>query len=77
MIPAVLHRIPIRIKNTFNSAAEGTLVTSRAVRSPSVKTVTSVRNLALLNVQGNGMIGIPGVSSQGCWTCSRATASAS
>ncbi len=64
MIPAVLHRIPIRIKNTFNSAAEGTLVTSRAARSPSVKTVTSVRNLALLNVQGNGMIGIPGVSSR-------------
>jgi bifunctional aspartokinase / homoserine dehydrogenase 1 len=64
MIPAVTHRIPIRIKNTFNPAAEGTLITNRTVRSPSVKTVTSVRKLALLNVQGNGMIGIPGVSSR-------------
>jgi bifunctional aspartokinase / homoserine dehydrogenase 1 len=64
MIPAVTHRIPIRIKNTFNEKADGTLITSRAVRSPSVKTVTSVRKLALLNVQGNGMIGIPGVSSR-------------
>ncbi len=64
MIPAVMHRIPIRIKNTFNASADGTLITSRAARSPSVKTVTSVRNLALLNVQGNGMIGIPGVSSR-------------
>jgi len=29
-----------------------------------VKTVTAVRDLALLNIQGNGMIGIPGVSSR-------------
>ena len=64
MIPAVLHRIPIRIKNTFNPDAPGTLITDRSLRRPLVKTVTSVRDLALLNIQGNGMVGIPGVASR-------------
>jgi aspartokinase/homoserine dehydrogenase 1 len=64
MIPAVVHRIPIRIKNTFNPEAPGTLITDRSLRRPLVKTVTSVRDLALLNIQGNGMVGIPGVASR-------------
>src|SRR5207247_5065761 len=45
-------------------AAPGTLITDRSIRRPVVKTVTSVGDLALLNIQGNGMIGIPGVSSR-------------
>jgi aspartokinase/homoserine dehydrogenase 1 len=64
MIPAVQHHIPIRIRNTFNSHSVGTLITNRSVRSPQVKTVTSVRNLTLLNIQGNGLVGIPGISSR-------------
>ncbi len=64
MIPAVVRRIPIRIKNTFNTAARGTLITERSLRRPKVKTVTSVRNLALLNLQGNGMVGLPGIASR-------------
>ncbi len=64
MIPAVVHTIPIRIKNTFNPRARGTLISLRSGRIPFIKTVTSVRNLALLNIEGNGMIGIPGVASR-------------
>jgi aspartokinase/homoserine dehydrogenase 1 len=64
MIPAVVKRIPIRIKNTFNPDAPGTLISDRTTRRPQVKTVTSVRNLALLNLQGNGMVGLPGVDSR-------------
>jgi aspartokinase/homoserine dehydrogenase 1 len=64
IIPAVSHRIPIRIKNTFNPAAAGTLIVEKGSLRPVVKTVTSVRNLALLNVQGNGMVGIPGVAAR-------------
>ena len=64
MIPAVSRRIPIRIKNTFNPEAPGTVITSRSARRPVVKTVTSVRDLALLNVEGNGMVGIPGVAAR-------------
>ena len=64
MIPAVVHQIPIRIKNTFSPQAAGTLIGSRSGRQPLIKTVTSVRDLALLNIEGNGMVGIPGVASR-------------
>ena len=64
MIPAVLKRIPIRIKNTFNPVAEGTLITDRGMRRPLVKTVTSARGLTLLNIEGHGMVGIPGIASR-------------
>jgi aspartokinase/homoserine dehydrogenase 1 len=64
MIPAVVHQIPIRIKNTFSPQAKGTLIGSRSGRQPLIKTVTSVRDLALLNIEGNGMVGIPGVASR-------------
>ena len=64
MIPAVVHQIPIRIKNTFSPQAPGTLIGSRSGRKPLIKTVTSVRDLALLNIEGNGMVGIPGVASR-------------
>ena len=64
MIPAVIHQIPIRIKNTFSPRAPGTLIGSRSGRKPLIKTVTSVRDLALLNIEGNGMVGIPGVASR-------------
>jgi bifunctional aspartokinase / homoserine dehydrogenase 1 len=64
MIPAVVHQIPIRIKNTFSPRAVGTLIGSRSGRQPLIKTVTSVRDLALLNIEGNGMVGIPGVASR-------------
>ncbi|NWG13652.1 MAG: bifunctional aspartate kinase/homoserine dehydrogenase I [Acidobacteria bacterium] len=64
MIPAVVRSIPIRIRNTFNPRARGTLISVRCGRLPFIKTVTSVRNLALLNIEGNGMIGIPGVASR-------------
>jgi aspartokinase/homoserine dehydrogenase 1 len=64
MIPAVIRRVPIRIKNTFNPEADGTLITDRGTRRPLVKTVTSARDLTLLNIQGNGMVGIPGVTSR-------------
>lgn len=64
MIPAVLHKIPIRIKNTFNPDCPGTLITDRSGRTPLVKTVTSARDLTLLNIQGNGMVSIPRITSR-------------
>jgi bifunctional aspartokinase / homoserine dehydrogenase 1 len=64
LIPAILYNIPIRIKNTFNDAFPGTLITNREVRNPMIKTVTSIRDLALINFLGNGMIDIPRVTSR-------------
>ena len=63
IIPAVDENIPIRIKNTFNPGFPGTLITS-ATASPEtgVKTVTTIRGLTLISVEGRGMMGIPGVA---------------
>ncbi len=65
MLPAIENGIPIRIKNTFNPSHPGTLI-SRASDSGGriVKTVTSIDNLSLVAVEGNGMIGVPGVSAR-------------
>ncbi len=65
MLPAIENGIPIRIKNTFNPSHPGTLI-SRASDSAKriVKTVTSIDNLGLVAVEGNGMVGVPGVSAR-------------
>jgi bifunctional aspartokinase / homoserine dehydrogenase 1 len=65
MLPAIENDIPIRIKNTFNPSHPGTLI-SRAANSTEriVKTVTSIDNLGLVAVEGNGMVGVPGVSAR-------------
>lgn len=60
MLPAVKDRIPIRIKNTFNPEAPGTLISGDTVSSPmGVKTVTSIDRLCLIMIEGSGLIGYP------------------
>ena len=65
MEPAVLRGIPIRIKNTFNPSHPGTLI-SRAANSTErvVKNVTSIDHLSLVAIEGNGMVGVPGISAR-------------
>lgn len=63
MVPAIAKNIPIRIKNTFNPSHPGTLISSSSgANGHPVKTVTSIDNLAVIAIEGNGMIGVPGVS---------------
>ena len=63
IIPLVEKNINLRILNTFNSDDEGTLITSR----PSTKEVTSLSildNVALLNLEGRGLLGKIGVDAR-------------
>lgn len=65
MVPAIEKRIPIRIKNTFNPAHPGTLISASPNNGgTSAKTVTSINDLAIIAIEGNGMIGVPGVSAR-------------
>ncbi|MFA6541807.1 MAG: aspartate kinase [Bacteroidota bacterium] len=65
MVPAIEKNIPIRIKNTFNPAHPGTLISSAPRHTGNAaKTVTSIDNLAIISIEGNGMIGVPGVSAR-------------
>lgn len=65
MVPAIDKNIPIRIKNTFNPAAPGTLISTKTQSTASVvKTVTSIDHLSIISVEGNGMVGVPGISAR-------------
>ena len=63
MAPAMQAGLPIRIRNTFNPDAPGTLITrsSQPAASP-VKGLTLVERMALLELAGAGLIGVPGTA---------------
>jgi aspartokinase/homoserine dehydrogenase 1 len=62
MAPAVQKRIPIWIKNTFAAAKAGTLIHDRSEPDPLVKGITTIDRIALVNLEGAGMIGVPGTA---------------
>ncbi|MFT7072999.1 MAG: aspartokinase/homoserine dehydrogenase 1 [Patiriisocius sp.] len=63
IVPLLQKNIPIMIKNTFEPLEGGTLITdsSHSKKKP-VKGITHLSNIALLTLEGNGMVGIPGIS---------------
>jgi aspartate kinase len=65
MLPAIEKNIPIRIKNTFNPSNPGTLISEKTSAGAGVvKNVTSIGDLALVAVEGSGMMGVPGVAAR-------------
>ncbi|MFZ8885331.1 MAG: bifunctional aspartate kinase/homoserine dehydrogenase I [Steroidobacteraceae bacterium] len=62
MAPAVERRIPIRIRNTFAPEGLGTVICERAEGAETVKGITSIDAVALVNVEDAGMIGVPGTA---------------
>lgn len=62
MAPAIERATPIRIKNTFRPDAAGTLITRASASGLPVKGFSTVEDMALVNVEGTGMIGVPGVA---------------
>jgi aspartokinase/homoserine dehydrogenase 1 len=62
MAPAVGRDIPIWIRNTFAPEKPGTLICARPESDQPVKGITSIENIALINLEGAGMIGVPGTA---------------
>lgn len=64
--PVFTKKIPIRIRNTFNPEFEGTLISERSgtPHKMRVKGISSIGDVALLTLQGSGMIGVSGVSAR-------------
>jgi aspartokinase/homoserine dehydrogenase 1 len=61
--PAVAKKIPIRIKNTLNPTAPGTLISEQADSWEGVaKGITSVDDIVLLTLRGMSMVGVPGTA---------------
>ncbi len=62
MAPAVRRGIPIWIRNTFAPEKAGTLVCVRPDSKLPVKGITTIERIALINLEGAGMIGVPGTA---------------
>jgi aspartokinase/homoserine dehydrogenase 1 len=63
MAPAMQRGLPLRIRNTLNPTAPGTLITAQSQPAASpVKGLTLVDDLAVLELSGAGMIGVPGTA---------------
>ena len=62
MAPAVEREIPIWIRNTFSPESHGTVIRAEADGTLAVKGITSIDTVALVNLEGAGMIGVPGTA---------------
>ena len=62
MAPAIERQIPIYIRNTFNPTHRGSRISAERSLEPPVKGVSAFGGLAILNVEGAGMIGVPGTA---------------
>lgn len=61
--PVTEKNIPVVVKNTFQPKDAGTLITNEsAADAEVVRGISYIENIALLTLEGSGMIGIPGYS---------------
>lgn len=63
--PVMAANIPVKIKNTFNPSAEGTLISESSEKTGKpVKAVLLVNDTAMLTVKGPSMVGEPGTAAK-------------
>ena len=63
MQPALDQQIPIRVKNTFNPKFSGSVIANEKPANDFLVTgITSIPQVALIRVEGSGMIGVAGIS---------------
>ena len=59
---AVERNLPIFIRNTFRPENQGTRIQAKSSSSERVKGLATIENVALINVEGIGMIGLRGIA---------------
>jgi aspartokinase/homoserine dehydrogenase 1 len=61
--PAAIAGIPVRVRSSFEPDRPGTVIASDAPTLPQgVKTVSAIRDQAMVTLEGRGMAGVPGVA---------------
>ena len=60
--PAVDNDIPIIIRNSFDPQHPGSRISADARPAERIKGITAVGGMALINLEGAGMIGVPGTA---------------
>ncbi len=63
IIPLIEKNIPLRILNTFDHKNKGTLITSEASEK-GIKSLSVLENVALINLEGRGLLGKVGVDAR-------------
>ncbi|MCP9747633.1 bifunctional aspartate kinase/homoserine dehydrogenase I [Lacihabitans sp. CS3-21] len=65
LVPAFIKNIPIKVLNTFESSHSGTTISKEInQKGYSITGISSIDEISLVNLQGNGMIGVAGVSAK-------------
>ncbi|MEI8114408.1 MAG: bifunctional aspartate kinase/homoserine dehydrogenase I, partial [Bacteroidia bacterium] len=66
ILPVYKKGIPVRIKNTLEPQAEGTLITDSKLNGKDlpIKGISSISNITLITIQGLGMVGVTGISAR-------------
>lgn len=62
--PVLSKNIPVWVKNTFAAKDHGTVIENKSDSTNIITGISSINSLALLSLEGSGMIGIPGFSSR-------------
>ncbi len=60
--PVIENDIPVYIRNSHNPSHAGSRIAADATLVDSIKGVTAIGGMALVNVEGTGMIGVPGTA---------------
>ncbi len=60
--PILQKEIPILIKNTFQPEDKGTLISKETEQNSAAKGISHIDKIALITLEGIGMVGIPGFS---------------
>ena len=60
--PAVDNGIPITIRNTFNPQHPGSRISNYSQNGEQIKGITAIGDMSLINLEGSGMIGVPGTA---------------
>lgn len=64
MAPLVRAGIPLSIRNTFAPDAPGTRIEAASDPEPGAKGITVIDRMALINLRGAGLIGVPGTAAR-------------
>lgn len=62
--PLIKKNITLKIKNTFDPKDEGTSINKDLSNGKLIKGFSSIDQISLLNVEGKGLIGVPGIASK-------------
>jgi len=60
--PAVKNDIPVIIRNSFKPQHPGSRIEARPAKTDDIKGITAIGGMALVNLEGSGMIGVPGTA---------------